>query len=158
MPEAVVHLQDVAFWKTACCLTWANNALMTIRVLRTTHPGAGDLFWREEAMANGMDPESLAQRLQHTAGPHYFLQEVRQYLVRTGAHLLKAVNATARKSDSFSLLAAEAAVPDCRPRGNSDPHALTFALGQPCRSMGDLRTAGKSPTRTFHAASKDMKG
>lgn len=76
MPEAAVHLQDVAFWKTQDFRTWATNALVTIRSLRTTYPGAGDLFWREEAMAayaaNGMDPASLAQRLQPLGGSATF--------------------------------------------------------------------------------------
>ncbi|MCA0048201.1 DEAD/DEAH box helicase [Mesorhizobium sp. B283B1A] len=71
-PEAAVHLQDVAFWRTSEFRVWATNALRTIRSLRTTYPGPGDMFWREEAMAayaaNGMDPASLSQRLQPIRG------------------------------------------------------------------------------------------
>lgn len=67
VPEATVHLQNVAFWRTQDFRVWTTNALSIIRSLRTTYPGPGDLFWREEAMAayaaNGMDPASLAQRL-----------------------------------------------------------------------------------------------
>lgn len=70
--EAAIHLQDVAFWRTEDFRVWATNALSTIRSLRTTYPGPGDLFWREDAMAayasNGMDPASLRQRLQPLRG------------------------------------------------------------------------------------------
>lgn len=66
-PEAAVHLQDVAFWRTEDFRIWARNAVGRIRALRTTYPGPGDLFWREEAMreyaANGMDPASLSEKL-----------------------------------------------------------------------------------------------
>lgn len=76
MPEAAVHLQEVAFWKTQDFRTWATNALATIRSLRTTYPGAGDMFWREDAMAafaaNGMDPAGLIQRLQPLRGSATF--------------------------------------------------------------------------------------
>ncbi|RUT84546.1 MULTISPECIES: DEAD/DEAH box helicase [unclassified Mesorhizobium] len=75
-PAAAVHLQDVAFWRTSEFRVWATNALRTIRSLRTTYPGPGDMFWREEAMAayaaNGMDPASLSQRLQPLRGAATF--------------------------------------------------------------------------------------
>ena len=75
-PESSVHLQDVAFWRTQEFRIWANNALVMIRALRTTYPGPGDLFWREEAMAayasNGVDPASLAERLQPLQGRSVF--------------------------------------------------------------------------------------
>jgi hypothetical protein len=75
-PESSVHLQDVAFWRTQDFRIWTNNALVMIRALRTTYPGPGDLFWREEAMAayasNGVDPASLAERLQPLHGRSIF--------------------------------------------------------------------------------------
>lgn len=75
-PEAAVHLQEVAFWRTSDFRTWAANAVAAIRALRTTYPGPGDLFWREDAMAtyaaNGMDPAGLAGRLQPLHGAARF--------------------------------------------------------------------------------------
>lgn len=75
-PEAAIHLQEVAFWRTSEFRVWAANALSTIRSLRTGYPGSGDMFWREEAMAayaaNGMDPASLARRLQPLRGAATF--------------------------------------------------------------------------------------
>ncbi|WP_324698944.1 DEAD/DEAH box helicase [Novosphingobium sp. RL4] len=75
-PEAAVHLQEVAFWRTDEFRTWASNAVAAIRTLRTTYPGPGDLFWREDAMAayaaNGMDPASLVAQLQPLRGAERF--------------------------------------------------------------------------------------
>jgi hypothetical protein len=75
-PEAAVHLQNVAFWRTSEFRVWATNAVATIRRLRTLYPGPGDMFWREEAMAayaaNGIDPASLAARLQPLRGSPIF--------------------------------------------------------------------------------------
>lgn len=75
-PDAAMHLQEVAFWRTSEFRVWAANALSTIRALRTSYPGPGDMFWREEAMAayaaNGMDPASLSQRLQPLRGAATF--------------------------------------------------------------------------------------
>ncbi|MET3712645.1 hypothetical protein ABIC65_003363 [Sphingomonas trueperi] len=65
--DAALHLGDVAFWNSEEFRVWAKNAVSVIRSLRTSYPGPGDLFWREDAMAayaaNGLDPLSLRQRL-----------------------------------------------------------------------------------------------
>jgi Rad3-related DNA helicase len=74
--DAAVHLQAVAYWPLGRFRTWALNVLATIRRLRTTYPGAGDLLWREEAMSAyataGIDPDSLRQRLQPLRGAKDF--------------------------------------------------------------------------------------
>jgi len=66
--EAALQLDEVAFWRTEEFRVWATNAVNVIRRLRSSYPGPGDMFWREDAMtayaANGMDPFSLKQRLQ----------------------------------------------------------------------------------------------
>jgi hypothetical protein len=69
---AAVHLQEVTYWPLEQFRAWAINAVQTVRQLRVTYPGAGDLYWRDEALAayaaNGIDPASLIQRLQPLKG------------------------------------------------------------------------------------------
>jgi hypothetical protein len=66
--DAALHLEHVSFWRTEEFRVWGRNAVSVIRALRTTYPGPGDLFWREDAMAayaaGGLDPASLRHRLQ----------------------------------------------------------------------------------------------
>jgi hypothetical protein len=70
--EAAIHLKDVAVWPIAQFRAWAVNAVQTIRQLRVTYPGAGDMLWRNEAMEayerSGLDPRSLLQRLKAQNG------------------------------------------------------------------------------------------
>lgn len=65
--EAALQLEEVAFWSTEEFRVWATNAVGVIRGLRSSYPGPGDMFWREDAMtsyaSNGLDPASLKQRL-----------------------------------------------------------------------------------------------
>ena len=75
-PDAAIHLQEVAFWKLDHFQDWARNALHTVRQLRATYPGAGDMLWQSEAMAayaaTGIDPDSLRRRLQPLRGAERF--------------------------------------------------------------------------------------
>ncbi len=70
--EAAIHLKDVAVWPIEQFRAWAVNAVQTIRQLRVTYPGAGDMFWRTAAMEAyeqaGIDPVSLLRRLQVQGG------------------------------------------------------------------------------------------
>jgi hypothetical protein len=43
--EAAIHLKDVAVWPIEQFRAWAVNAVQTVRQLRVTYPGAGDMFW-----------------------------------------------------------------------------------------------------------------
>lgn len=62
-PEALLHLQGVACWPLSEFRAWAKEALATVRDLRRSFPGVGDLAWRAEAMARyrskQLDPEGL---------------------------------------------------------------------------------------------------
>lgn len=66
--EAAIHLNDVAVWPLEHFREWAVNAVQTVRRLRITYPGAGDMLWRRTAMEAyeqaGIDPASLLKRLQ----------------------------------------------------------------------------------------------
>jgi hypothetical protein len=68
LPDAAIHLDEVAFWNLDEFREWAINALNTVRNLRATYPGAGDMIWQSDAMAAyeaaGIDPDSLRKRLQ----------------------------------------------------------------------------------------------
>jgi len=70
--EAAIHLKDVAVWPIEQFRTWAVNAVQTVRQLRVTYPGAGDMFWRTAAMEAyeqaGIDPVSLLRRLKTQDG------------------------------------------------------------------------------------------
>ena len=75
-PDAAIHLQDVAFWNLSDFQAWALQALQTVRQLRATYPGAGDMLWQSDAMASyalaGIDPDSLRQRLRPLRGAQVF--------------------------------------------------------------------------------------
>lgn len=70
--EAAIHLKDVAVWPIEQFRAWAVNAVQTVRRLRVTYPGAGDMFWRRTAMEAyeqaGIDPANLLKRLQPQNG------------------------------------------------------------------------------------------
>lgn len=70
--EAGIHLKEVAIWQIGQFRVWAANAVQTVRQLRVTFPGAGDLFWRRTAMEAyakaGMDPASLVVRFTGEVG------------------------------------------------------------------------------------------
>jgi hypothetical protein len=70
--EAAIHLKEVAVWTIDGFRAWAVNAVHTVRELRMTYPGPGDMFWRRDAMAAyqraGIDPASLLERLQPLNG------------------------------------------------------------------------------------------
>jgi hypothetical protein len=69
---AAVHLQGVAVWPIEEFRAWAVNAVQTVRQLRVTYPGAGDMIWRASAMEAyeqaGIDPASLLRRLEPLDG------------------------------------------------------------------------------------------
>lgn len=46
---AFPHLKTVSYWSTEDFRAWAQNALATLRELRTQFPREGDLVWRADA-------------------------------------------------------------------------------------------------------------
>ena len=48
--DALPHLKEVYLWPIDDFRKWARNALGTVRNLRQTYPGSGDLEWRSEAI------------------------------------------------------------------------------------------------------------
>jgi hypothetical protein len=76
--EAAIHLKDVAVWPIEQFRAWAVNAVQTIRQLRVTYPGAGDMLWRAAAMEayekSGIDPASLLRRLRVLNGRANFTE------------------------------------------------------------------------------------
>ncbi|TBA94440.1 DEAD/DEAH box helicase [Rhizobium ruizarguesonis] len=75
--DAAIHLQEVAFWPVDQFRNWALNALAVVRRLRTTFPGPGDMFWREDAMSAyaiaSIDPSSLRAMLKPLRGAERFV-------------------------------------------------------------------------------------
>lgn len=75
--DAAIHLQEVAFWPLDQFRSWALNAVAVVRRLRTTFPGPGDMFWREEAMSayaiHSIDPASLRAMLRPLRGAERFV-------------------------------------------------------------------------------------
>lgn len=65
--DALPHLTDVFVWNLEEFRKWGKRALSTIRELRSTFPGSGDLAWRaiaiEKYRENGIDPDSLIKLL-----------------------------------------------------------------------------------------------
>jgi hypothetical protein len=61
--NAIPHVRDVQLWKLSNFRTWAENAMRTIRDLRRSYPGEGNLAWQAEACARldaeAMSPEGL---------------------------------------------------------------------------------------------------
>lgn len=68
---AVPHLQNVRYWILSEFNSWANKALRTIRELRQSYPGEGNLNWRAEAAERlrneKIAPRQLLEMLQETA-------------------------------------------------------------------------------------------
>ncbi|MBV9018270.1 MAG: hypothetical protein JO058_21675, partial [Alphaproteobacteria bacterium] len=74
--EAAVHLKEVAVWHIDQFREWAVRAVQTVRQLRVSYPGAGDIFWRQEAMeayaTAGIDPDSMLAHLKPLGGSAIF--------------------------------------------------------------------------------------
>ncbi|MBA3075064.1 MAG: DEAD/DEAH box helicase, partial [Anaerolineae bacterium] len=66
--DALPHLRDVFLWPLDDFRAWALNAISTIRELRSTFTGIGDLAWRADAVAafnkNMLSPRTLSDYLQ----------------------------------------------------------------------------------------------
>lgn len=64
------HAKEVLYWHLDDFKTWANNAVNTIRELRTEFSEEADLIWRKKAMQayrdNRLDPKSLIKDCQNT--------------------------------------------------------------------------------------------
>jgi hypothetical protein len=65
--DTLLHLGEVSLWSLSDFRAWAKNAMITMRELRRSFPGAGDLAWRAEAVnayrKNNMDPQGLLKLL-----------------------------------------------------------------------------------------------
>lgn len=65
--SAAAHVKDVALWPLDEFQRWADNALATIRQLRTTFVEPGDLMWRADAakafVQAGLDAPGLRKKL-----------------------------------------------------------------------------------------------
>lgn len=61
------QLDDVKYWELGAFRTWANAAVATIRQLKGSFPGEGDLLWRAEAAerleVEGLTLAAILQRL-----------------------------------------------------------------------------------------------
>ncbi len=66
--EALIYLQEVAYWNLGEFRSWAEQALSILRELRRTFPGIGDVTWRDQAASAyiqyGLAPSVLLKRLQ----------------------------------------------------------------------------------------------
>ncbi len=64
---AVPHLGHLQYWGIDDFREWAKEALATVRALRRTFPGPGDLAWRAEAIAQfqakRLGPEGIMEQL-----------------------------------------------------------------------------------------------
>lgn len=64
---AKVHLTGVLHWPLDEFRRWADKAIGTVRELRKTFPGSGDIIWRGEAAAalrsKGLSPRKLIEHL-----------------------------------------------------------------------------------------------
>jgi hypothetical protein len=64
---ASIQLESVSVWDLDDFRVWANSALVTIRDLRRTCPGRGNLVWRSAAsdmlIAKGLDAASLIRKV-----------------------------------------------------------------------------------------------
>lgn len=66
-PGAKPHLKDLYFWHIDEFRTWAAESVQTVREIRKTFTGTGDLAWRAEASRqlkrSGLDFPSIVRRL-----------------------------------------------------------------------------------------------
>jgi hypothetical protein len=68
---AIPHVREVRYWGLEDFREWSKSALRTVRELRRTFPGPGNLGWREAAVnafrTARLDPQGIKSLLSKSA-------------------------------------------------------------------------------------------